>query len=321
MSTPSRSSAHPRVSVIIPAFNRPQFLREAVESVFAQTFVDWELIIADDGSGVQTSEYLRGLSELSPVKVIWLSHLGIPARARNAGLKESCGEYVAFLDSDDTWEARKLQAQLAVLEGRGECQWSYSAFTNVDSSGKRLVSESRRVWTPCEGEVFEKILRGEVAIRTPTVLAARSLIVAAGMFDESIRSAEDCDLWLRLALHSPLAVCNEPLVNVRFHGEHHSADWASAYVGQDHTFRKLLPSVNAERRSLLRRERVRNALRLANGYAVLRQRAAALAVLARSAVFSWHHAYWWLRSARVILRAFVPERMLVFYRRYRGSPV
>jgi glycosyltransferase involved in cell wall biosynthesis len=255
------------------------------------------------------------------VKVIWLPHLGIPARARNAGLKESCGEYVAFLDSDDTWEARKLQAQLTMLESRVECQWSYSAFTNVDRSGKPLVGESQRAWTPCEGEVFEKILRGEVAIRTPTVLASRSLIVAAGMFDESIRSAEDYDLWLRLALHSPLAVCNEPLVNVRFHGEHHSADWASAYFGQDHTFRKLLPSVNAERRSLLRRERVRNALRLANRYAVLRQRAAALAVLARSAVFSWHHAYWWLRSARVILRAFVPERVLVFYRRYRGSTV
>jgi glycosyltransferase involved in cell wall biosynthesis len=289
--------------------------------VFAQTFVDWELIIADDGSGVQTREYLRELGELSRVKVIWLSHVGIPARTRNAALKEACGEYVAFLDSDDTWDARKLQVQLAMLDARGECQWSYGAFTNVDSSGKPLVSESRRVWTPCEGEVFEKILRGEVAIRTPTVLASRSLVVAAGMFDESIRSAEDCDLWLRLALHSPLAVCNQPLVNVRFHAEHHSADWASAYVGQDHTFRKLLPAVNARRRFLLRRERVRNALRLANRHAVLGQRGAALAVLARSAVFSWHHAYWWPRSARVILRAFVPERVLVFYRRYRGSTV
>jgi glycosyltransferase involved in cell wall biosynthesis len=307
------------VSVVIPVFNRPQFLREAVDSVFAQTCGDWELVIADDGSGTQTREYLEELGRLAQVKVIWLSHMGIPARARNAAVNESRGEYVAFLDSDDIWEPRKLELQLTSLQARGDCRWSYTAFTNVDRFGRALATESRRVWQPFEGEVFDRILRGEVAIRTPAVLARRDLIVAAGMFDDSIRSAEDYDLWLRLALLSPLSVCNESLVKVRFHQDHHSLDWASAYVGQDHTFRKLVPLVDARRRSLLRRERAANALRLAYGYAIRRQRVDALASLARSLVFSWHYLQWWVRSIRIVVRAFVPELMLVLYRRYRGS--
>jgi glycosyltransferase involved in cell wall biosynthesis len=313
------SSAPPRVSVVIPVFNRLQFLRDAVESVFAQTWQDWELVIADDGSGAPTREYLQGISTRPRVRVVWLDHVGVPARTRNAGLRECRGEYVAFLDSDDTWEDRKLQVQVATLEGRPQCQWSYSAFTNVDQYGRALTNESLRVWQPSEGDVFERILRGEVAIRTPTVLASRDLIVAAGMFDESIRSAEDYDLWLRLALRSPLAVCREPLVNVRFHQDHHSANWAAAYVGQDWTFKKLQAMVNRRQRSLLRFERVRNALRLAQGHAVLRERADVLATLAKSARFSWLYVHWWVKSVRVLVRAFVPERMLLFYRRCRGA--
>lgn len=311
-------SAQPTVSVVIPVFNRLPYLRAAVESVFAQTWQDWELLIADDGSGAQTHEYLEQLNGLPRVRVIWMTHMGIPARTRNAGLQQCRGKYVAFLDSDDSWEDRKLQVQLATLGGRPECQWSYSAFTNVDSYGRPLESESRRVWRPCEGEVFERILRSEVALRTPTIVASRDLIVAAGMFDESIRSAEDYDLWLRLALRSPLAVCNESLVNVRFHQEHHSADWASAYVGQDRTFRKLQPVVDRRRRSLLRLAQVRNALRLAYAYAVLRQRRDVLAALARSAGFSWLYVHWWVEAVKVLIRAFVPERMLLLYRRRRG---
>jgi len=313
------NSAPPRVSVVIPVFNRLQFLREAVASVFAQTWQDWELLIADDGSGAQTREYLQSISARPRVRVIFLDHGGIPARTRNAALSQCRGEYVAFLDSDDTWEDRKLQVQLAMLADRPECQWSYSAFTNVDQYGRALANESQRVWKPSEGEVFERILRGEVAIRTPTVLASRALILAAGMFDESIRSAEDYDLWLRLALRSPVALCNESLVNVRFHQDHHSADWAAAYVGQDWTFRKLQPMVNRRQRSLLRFERVRNALRLAYGHAVLRQRAEVLATLAKSAGFSWIYPHWWVKSVRVVVRAFVPERMLLLYRRCRGA--
>src|SRR5258708_34074473 len=105
----------PAISIILPTFNRLKYLRLAVDSVFAQTFADWELLIADDGSDEETRAYLRGLENLPRVKVIWLSHSGNPSAVRNAALREARGDYIAFLDSDDMWMPAKLEPQIYVL--------------------------------------------------------------------------------------------------------------------------------------------------------------------------------------------------------------
>jgi glycosyltransferase involved in cell wall biosynthesis len=310
----------PLVSVVIPAFNRLRYLRPAVESVFSQTCSDWELLIADDGSAAATKAYLLSLGHLSNVRIIRMpQHTGIPAAVRNAALREAKGHYIAFLDSDDLWDNRKLEAQLAVLRTRGHCRWSYTAFTNVDERGDALPTEARRRWVPCEGPIFERMLRGEVSIRTPCVLATRSLLMEAGAFDEAISSAEDYDLWYRLALRSEIAVVDESLTRIRSHGENHSADWSKAYVGQDHTFTKLQQLVDPPRRELLRRERARNVLRLAAGHAVMRNRAGVFRTLWNGAAFSWRYVEWWMRTPRIILRAFIPERALIIYRRHCGK--
>jgi glycosyltransferase involved in cell wall biosynthesis len=295
------------VSVIVPTFDRPQFLPAAIGSVFNQTFTDWELLIADDGSGAHTRAYLSTLSHLPRVTVMWMPHTGSPAAVRNAALHRANGEYVAFLDSDDIWDVRKLELQLALLRSRQQCRWSYTAFTNVDEHGDTLPEESRRRWIPCEGDVFDRMLHGEVSIRTPSVLVARQLLLDSGAFDESMRSAEDYDLWLRLALRSEVALIDKSLVRIRHHAENHSADWSSAYLGQDHTFRKLQSHVDSQRRSVLRRERVRNALRLASEHARLGNPANALRALLDSIAFSWRYAEWWKRGSKIVLRAFIPE--------------
>jgi glycosyltransferase involved in cell wall biosynthesis len=313
MTTPYNIESTPAVvSVIIPTFNRPQFLPAAIGSVFNQTFTDWELLIADDGSDERTRAYLRTLSHLPKVTIMWMPHTGSPAAVRNAALHNARGEYVAFLDSDDIWEVRKLELQLAILRNRKRCQWSYTAFTNINEQGDPLPEESRRRWIPCEGEIFDRILRGEVSIRTPSVLVARQLLVDSGGFDESMRSAEDYDLWLRLALCSEIALINESLVRIRSHEENHSADWASAYVGQDHTFKKLQFCVDPRRRSLLRRERARNALKLSWQYAVLRNRTGSLRVLLRSFAFSWPYIEWWGKALRIALRAVITGSVPAF---------
>src|SRR2546423_477819 len=100
-------SIRPVVSIILPTFNRLKFLRPAVDSVFAQTFTDWELIIADDGSDAETSTYLATVDNPPRTRVLWRSHTGIPAAVRNAALREAAGTYVAFLDSDDLWVPQK----------------------------------------------------------------------------------------------------------------------------------------------------------------------------------------------------------------------
>src|SRR5579863_3753675 len=99
----SRHASTATVSVVLPAFNRLRFLRPAIESVSAQTFADWELIIADDGSDLETRQYLQSFADDPRVTVVWLEHTGKPSMVRNAAVLRAAGEYVAFLDSDDLW--------------------------------------------------------------------------------------------------------------------------------------------------------------------------------------------------------------------------
>jgi len=314
----SSGAAPALVSVIVPTFNRLQFLPAAFASVFDQTFTDWELLIADDGSEQRTREYLLSLGLHPRVTITWMSHTGSPAAVRNAALRKAKGEYIAFLDSDDIWESRKLELQLARLRSRKHCQWSYTAFTNVDRHGDTLPDEPRRRWRPCEGDIFDRMLRGEVSIRTPSVLAARGLLIDSGAFDESMRSAEDYDLWLRLALRSEVVLLDESLVRIRAHEENYSADWSSAYLGQDHTFKKLQSYVDPQRRSVLRRERARNALKLASEHARRRNAANAWRALLHGFPFSWRYAEWWKNAPRIVLRTILPEFAIDGYRRRRG---
>jgi len=303
-----QAAHHPLVSIVLPTCNRLQFLRPAIESLFAQTFTDWELVIADDGSDAPTRRYLRALDSLARVQMIWLPHCGRPAVVRNAALHRARGSFIAFMDSDDLWMPTKLQCQIELLRARPRCGWSYTGFCQIDGHGATLAEEATRRWVAHEGSIFEPLITGGVSIRTPSVLASRPLILRAGGFDETLSSAEDYDLWLRLALESEIAIVDEPLVLVRRHDENHSRVWQSAFTGRDHALRKLQDRVDLARRSLLRKERVNNALTLALTHALLGESAAALRALGRSAHYSWSYPHWWLRGAKTLLRAYLPQR-------------
>lgn len=307
----------PLVSVVIPTCNRLSYLRAAIDSVLEQTYENWELVVADDGSAQGTREYLSEIASFPRARVLWLKHSGIPAVVRNAAIGRATGTYVAFLDSDDLWHPRKLEYQLDLLQRRRECLWSYTAFVNVDQDGRILPEEARRRWVACDGDIFEKMTRGEVSIRTPTVVVSRRLLLEVGAFDESMRSAEDYDLWFRLALRSQVALHPESLVQVRSHRENHSADWSSAYVGQDWTFKQLQQVVDPDRCNLLRQARVNNALRLAYQYTIRGNRGNALRTLARSTVFSWRYPDWRLKALKLLVRTVLPEWLLALRRRRR----
>jgi glycosyltransferase involved in cell wall biosynthesis len=312
------SDARPLLSVVLPTFNRLRFLRPAIESVYAQTFSDWELIIADDGSDLETREYLRNLAGDPRLTVLWLAHSGRPSTVRNAGMSRATGDYVAFLDSDDLWAPRKLERQIETLRGHTDCRWSYTAFLQVDGDGNPLPEEAHRSWTPHEGDIFEQVVTGRAQIRTPSVLAARELITQAGDFDEELLSGEDYDLWLRFALHSQVAIVDEPLVYVRRHPHSHTSDWQSAFVGRDSSLKKRQQLVDAQRRSLLCEQRMRNALKLAATHAELRAHGPMLRALWESLPYSWAYPQWWLGGLKtVLLRPLLPRRLLEFYRKRR----
>src|SRR5262245_25447599 len=135
----------PAVSVILPTFNRPKYLRAAIESVFNQTFADWELIVADDGSGEETRSYLLGLAQ-TRVRTLWLPHTGNPSRVRNAAIKVAGGRYLAFLDSDDVWAPAKLTRQMAALEAHPDRLWSYTGCDRIDEDGRPLGGAGSDAW-------------------------------------------------------------------------------------------------------------------------------------------------------------------------------
>src|SRR5258708_5276744 len=117
----------PEVSIVLPSYNRLRYLRDAVDSVRAQTFRDWELIIADDGSGAETATYLAGLARVPQVTILRLAHSGNPSVVRNTAIRAAHGAFVAFLDSDDVWLPSKLELQIALHRSRPARRWSYTA--------------------------------------------------------------------------------------------------------------------------------------------------------------------------------------------------
>jgi glycosyltransferase involved in cell wall biosynthesis len=204
------------VSVIVPTFNRLGFLREAIDSVLAQTLGDWELLVADDGSTDGTIEYVRAIAD-PRVRLIPLTHCGRPPRVKNAALSTATGRYVAFLDSDDAWEPAKLERQLAALRHSPRAGWSYTDVLRVSSRGEPLPEGGIQPWRACSGAILADLLRMDALVATPTVIVERALLERVSGFDESLDYNFDYDLWFRIGAISDARAVPERLARVRVH--------------------------------------------------------------------------------------------------------
>ena len=292
----------PVVTVVMPTFNRPEYLEATIASVYAQSYPDWELVIADDGSDGAARRILEEASRDERTRVLWLDPAGNPARARNAGIRAARGRYVAFLDSDDLWEPRKLERQLAQLDREPVCRWCYTAFTRVDAAGSVLREEATRPWTAWHGDVLLALIDGRASVRTPSVLAERALLEQAGGFDERLRTCEDGDLWMRLALLSPVALVDESLVRVRLNPDSWSAHAPQLLQDRERSLARFAASAPRHAQSALRRARAWNSLSAAARLRALVGPGAAIRPLMRSLAFAWPYPRWWLRGAWLMLR-------------------
>jgi glycosyltransferase involved in cell wall biosynthesis len=296
------------VSIILPTYNRPEFLTRAVESALAQSFGNWDLVIVDDGSAEETTAYLRGL-ESPRVRVLYLAHTGNPSRVRNAGLAVAKGRYVAFLDSDDVWSVTKLEKQVAALGASPQSRWSYTACDRIDASGNRLPTESRARATR-GGWIFEPLLALEVTVAMPTVVAERSLLEEVGGFDEAQLYGEFHDLVLRLALRSEAVALPEQLCSVRAHDQHYSADRAAAHRSWMRLYAKfhsLAPTAAA--RDCCERMRARAALDLARLQGAKQDFQGVWRTLRSGRVWSWRRPSFWYGYSLALLRPFMPTRL------------
>jgi glycosyltransferase involved in cell wall biosynthesis len=208
----------PTVSIVLPTYNRLALLREAVDSVRAQTFDDWELIVADDGSDDGTAEYLDALaSEDARIVVLRLPHTANLPRIRNAAIERARGEWVAFLDSDDAWRAHKLRAHLDAHRANPRAGWSYSGRSIMDDAGQTLPDARFEPWRPHSGHVARLLLTHEAMVAFPSVVVRRALLREVGGMDEGLVFSTDYDLELRLAARAECICIPEPLVRVRVH--------------------------------------------------------------------------------------------------------
>ena len=195
----------PKVSVIIPAYNVAPYIGETLDSVFAQTLADYEVIVINDGS--PDTEELEGVLEpyLNRINYIKQGNRGASA-ARNAGLRAAGGEFVAFLDADDLWLPNYLDEQIKLMRERN-CDL-VCADAEVFSDGshqEKTYMESLMPDAPLTGDTtFLGLLSGEQSLITSGVMVRCERVFEVGLFDEALRNSQDFDLWLRLARHGAL---------------------------------------------------------------------------------------------------------------------
>ena len=225
---PGRAAdSSPRVSIVIPTYNRADLVRQAVASVIAQSWQDWELIVVDDGSNDETVAALEALGE-QRLRVLAEPHCGHVARLRNIGAKAARGEYLAFLDADDVWLPQKLELQLRALAGRPGC-WSYAAHELINSEGRRTPLRAGR-FEAVSGRITSELLMGATGATVITWLVPRILFENLGGFDENLSLREDFDLALRLSESADAAPISDVLALVRDHGARKTRSAADQYL-------------------------------------------------------------------------------------------
>lgn len=201
------------ISVIIPTYQRAELVLTAVESVRRQSFRDWELLVVDDGSSDGTIDALERIRE-PRLRVIRQAHSGVSA-ARNRGIQQARYEWIAFLDSDDSWKPRKLERQLESLEAEPAYQICFTDEIWI-RNGVRVNQKKRH--RKQSGWIYPRCLR--LCIVSPSsILLHRSVLERMGQFDESFPVCEDYELWLRLAARYPILFLPQPLI-VKTGGHH-----------------------------------------------------------------------------------------------------
>jgi glycosyltransferase involved in cell wall biosynthesis len=196
----------PILSVIIPAYNVEQYIREAVDSALQQTFQDIEVIVIDDGSTDGTNSIVRSISDQRLV-IMEQANGGLGA-ARNAGIRKAAGKYLGLLDGDDVWLPQKAEAHIPVMEKDENICISFSNMKYIDENGQ--YSGQLLISRYSEPTMDDLMLKNHI---TPTSAILRtSSIVEAGLFDEHIPGCEDYEMWVRMLHRTKMRAVHIPRV-------------------------------------------------------------------------------------------------------------
>jgi glycosyltransferase involved in cell wall biosynthesis len=202
----------PAVSVIIPTCNYGDFIDDALKSVFDQTFKDFEVIVVDDGSTDDTGTRIAVYGD--KIRYLYQMQKG-PGSARNKGISESNGEFIAFLDADDLWYPTKLEKQIEKMRGNPRLGMVLTDNSLFDENGiyKDYVAKINYLF---KGDIVSNIFL-KSGVVTPTVMVRRKALDKVGLFEESLYIAEDDNLWIRIAAEFEVDIVDESLAQIRDH--------------------------------------------------------------------------------------------------------
>ena len=208
-----------KVSIIMPVYNMQRFIGQAIESVIVQSFLDYELIIVDDGSVDGSKTIIDGFIDKYGATVSILYHYqqnqGL-ACARNTAINISIGEFIALLDPDDIWTSDRLQKGVDILDRYSDVGLVHANIVFIDEHGAQVGVPQRNA-PILSGDLFETLLFRKGNISCPTVLFRRECLEKAGLFDENLTylGCEDRDLWLRISRHYKIKYIEKELAYYR----------------------------------------------------------------------------------------------------------
>jgi glycosyltransferase involved in cell wall biosynthesis len=198
-----------KISVVMTTYNYGSFVKESINSVLSQTYKDFELIIIDDGSEDGTKKIVSKYTSDARVKYLYQDNAGQP-KAKNRGIRESRGEFIAFLDADDIWMPIKLEKQLALFD-ESEVGVVYSRRKWINPDGFEISGDERKLR---RGKILDYIFVDNFVCFSSSVIR-RSYLEQVGFFDESLPMGIDYDLWIRLASVCKFDFIDEALVKYR----------------------------------------------------------------------------------------------------------
>lgn len=215
----------PFVSVIIPTYNRRQFVCDAIDSVLNQTYKDYEILVVDDASADETYEFLKEKYKDKIILIRNKENRGV-SFSRNIGMKNSKGEYICFLDSDDIWKKNKLAQQIEFFKNHPDSVVNQTE--EIWLKDGKFKNQKKKHAKP-NGECFTKIL-SICLVCASAVIIKREIFNEVGLFDESLEVCEDFELWLRIGAKYPIHLLPEALTIKR---SGHSDQLSAKFWGMD----------------------------------------------------------------------------------------
>lgn len=239
---------NPLISIIMPTFNRVNFLKKAIKSIQKQTYDNFELIVVDDASTDNTENLISSLRDNRLIYVKNPKNMG-GAASRNVGIHLAKGEYIGFLDDDDEWLPSKLEKQVSFFNEHPEVDIVYTGFLVRDINVWNIIGQ---IVPKMRGMIREELLMDNCIGTTSTLLVKRGALLRTNLFDETLPSCQDWDLWISLSKFCYFDYLAEPLVIYSVHGDRISNNIEAVLEGRKKIFAKYKEEIEKNKNILAR---------------------------------------------------------------------